>query len=60
MVSGAPMTSLLPVVIGKPSGENHSLKKKGSAQEFDRAPISCGFLKGHEFYLRCRQALGLQ
>src|SRR5258708_132095 len=32
--------------------------KKGSAQEFDRAPISCGFLKGYEFYLRCGQALG--
>jgi hypothetical protein len=26
--------------------------KKGSAQEFNRAPISCGFLKGDEFYLR--------
>jgi arylsulfatase len=32
----------------------------GSAQEFDTAPISCGFLKGYEFYLRCGQALGLQ
>ena len=31
MVSGAPMTSLLPVVIGKPSGENHSLKKKSAS-----------------------------
>jgi hypothetical protein len=34
--------------------------KNGSAQESDRAPISCGFLKGYEFYLRCGQALGLQ
>ena len=32
----------------------------GSAQESDRARISCGFLKGYEFYLRCGQALGLQ
>jgi hypothetical protein len=35
-------------------------KKCGSAQESDRAPISCGFLKGDEFYLRGGQALGLQ
>ena len=32
----------------------------GSAQEFDRAPISCGFLKGYEFYLGGGQALSLQ
>jgi hypothetical protein len=31
MVSGAPMNSLLPVVIGKPSGGNHSLKKKSAS-----------------------------
>jgi|SRR2546422_7112857 len=36
------------------------IKKMGSAQEFDRAPISCGFLKGYEFYLGGGQALSLQ
>ena len=45
---------------GKGHARHVAKGKKGSAQESDRARISCGFLKGYEFYLRCGQALGLQ
>ena len=49
-------------LVAKSAGTLKNLNKglSGSAQESDKVPISCGFLKGHEFYLRGGQALGLQ